>query len=523
MDSKRRKRPLDTILQIASSSDYTLQDDAVFDQFVPIPSQLSILDDAPKNDNGLDIIRDRADQYEVLLLAIQTAQTSLILNQKGSVKALKEMQDGLAASLRQDYNLLQSKFAAEILSPTSLLRLDDLSEMLRFQIARLLVYQEEFSNYVTHYEDDYQLNFFARLFIASQPKTAVISKAKAGTHAQVVVKLILGVATHLKYISEMSAKVVTDDIEGRLSAPPMKYFEEKTCILDPHQSQAVWHHRFVSGTRKQVSHIQYTLHIGVTESRKEIMLQSELGRDFIVITNDCQWHEAESISLQRRLFSRHTHVAWIYFVNTINFHFLIATRQEKAESIRPIFPLEWAYFHRNFFDEGPSVDRSQFLYFWDWFGRWVQKLRYQPQILQFFKLGCLSFLPKKSPQVGIDMLNFPPGTFILRFSETKPGNIAIAYRASSATTLESVRHYLHPTDGGTSKTTLVEFLRDQPPLLHMLVSKKSLDLEFVSIPKSSIIQILSPKKQVTPSTNAGYDSEIISINSSELSAFGACE
>ena len=218
MDSKRRKRPLDTILQIASSSDYTLQDDAVFDQFVPIPSQLSILDDAPKNDNGLDLIRDRADQYEVLLLAIQTAQTSLILNQKGSVKALKEMQDGLAASLRQDYNLLQSKFAAEILSPTSLLRLDDLSEMLRFQIARLLVYQEEFSNYVTHYEDDYQLNFFARLFIASQPKTAVISKAKAGTHAQVVVKLILGVATHLKYISEMSAKVVTDDIEGRLSA-----------------------------------------------------------------------------------------------------------------------------------------------------------------------------------------------------------------------------------------------------------------------------------------------------------------
>ena len=109
------------------------------------------------------------------------------------------------------------------------------------------------------------------------------------------------------------------------------------------------------------------------------------------------------------------------------------------------------------------------------------------------------------------LLQHPPGTFCLRFSETYPGKIAIAYRVSRLETVESIRHYLlQNKESNNSKQDLVEFIREQAVLTKIVISKQNLDqVAFNVLPKDEILSPFYVKSYSKGDTIDGYDDQIL--------------
>lgn len=108
-------------------------------------------------------------------------------------------------------------------------------------------------------------------------------------------------------------------------------------------------------------------------------------------------------------------------------------------------------------------------------------------------------------EVDLALVDEPPGTFVLRFSERHPGQIGIAYVGSQ---VNEIKHYLvQPTgikwilfffllfiqvtillDTAAAKVTLPDFLRDKPQFAYML--------EFTLLPEGTPQFRRLPKDQV---------------------------
>jgi len=503
----------------SSSEPFSISDHVSDDHEMPSVSLSSSASQGPPHHrfSSFDISshQEACQSYEARIVDMQRDQAGVLLHQMGSAEILGQQQAALQSQIANTTRVLSQVFNTEMLQPLQLVRIYKLTQYLRFLSVQLSVLQEELivlTSSKSSGGSSERNQVFARLWIVSQPLTGVISKAKAGCHVSTVVKLVIGVTYRSKFMSKMTVGTIIDESSAFRHQTPSttKFLEQDSAPLEVVRCQTIWHHRFVTGTRKKLAYLQYSLCLGITEPQPQIKLRSELSRPFIVITNDCQWHEAEAASLQNTLFSRVSAVPWLLFVNTVHSHFIAATRQDPEDSVRPIYPIEWAYFRQTFFENGATVSAAQFQTFWDWFGKCVQKLRYQPQLLPLFRQGCLSFLPKRSSLMTTRMLQQPPGTFCLRFSESVPGKVAVAYRASSKPSTDSIRHYMPQSDDPTAaKPALADFIRDQPSLTHIIRSEPNPhEFLFQTFPKDQILAPFYTKRSTGANVN-GYDSQIV--------------
>lgn len=226
---------------------------------------------------------------------------------------------------------------------------------------------------------------------------------------------------------------------------------------------------FLSGTRKDVAQFVFSVNLETNVSDRVLSLSSPPSRPFIVITNECQYADSSGILFLKDVFEYQwgkpmNELPWPFFANSIQHYFLKATRQDLKYPIRGLSRRDLNYISQFYFSSSLSICRKPFQSFWNWFGKVLHKLRYQRHTALLWSKGL--FYGMLSREGVWRFLNDQPiGTFILRFSESNAGSIAIGYKAYDG----SIKNYLmkHEDTTGNSKT-IPDFIRQRPELLYLL-------------------------------------------------------
>ncbi len=186
------------------------------------------------------------------------------------------------------------------------------------------------------------------------------------------------------------------------------------------------------------------------------------------------------------------------------------------------------------------VSQKSYDAFWEWFGKAVQKLRYQRHICPLWQTGlvCPSLfspifqtqLTKMCVCIGCAwvlrrliygfltregvrqaLVNEEVGTFLIRLSERHPGLFAVGYKTDDPDIASSVRHYLvRPEDTAGAKKTLPDFLATCPAFQFLLQVTAELEDGKPKLRKFSKDVALQPYySKKSPLTKAkGYDDEL---------------
>jgi hypothetical protein len=213
--------------------------------------------------------------------------------------------------------------------------------------------------------------------------------------------------------------------------------------------------------------------------------------------------------LKKVVFGDRQEVEWPYLANVLQRHFLRATRQDSIRPARALSTADFDFILNKIFGGHPMISQKSYDNFWTWFGKVVQKLRYQRHICSLWQTGLIhGFLTRD--QIYQALIGQPVGTFLIRFSERNPGCFAVAYKVEDADPKSQVRHYLvRPDDTAASKKTLPDFLADQPAFTYLLqVTFNNGQTTFHKFLKDSVLETYYSKRSALP-PSLGYDDNIL--------------
>jgi len=241
---------------------------------------------------------------------------------------------------------------------------------------------------------------------------------------------------------------------------------------------------FMTGTRKKKKRLKFKVALHDAKSRI-IQIESNASAPFVVETNaGIQWVDAEGALLQHEAFANSTQITWYQFVNTLQRRYLIATKQDRMNPVRPLSAqdLSWLYHAKFVKNQAPgnqsTVTMRQFEDFWAWYGPMLHRIRYQRHLGPLWTRGDIcGFVSRAEAHQVLENAN--PGTFLIRFSEQCAGAFAIAYvpiagfdffaQDPNENTNSRVRHYLmQPDDVSGAKKTLADFLGRTRTFTHLV-------------------------------------------------------
>jgi hypothetical protein len=142
------------------------------------------------------------------------------------------------------------------------------------------------------------------------------------------------------------------------------------------------------------------------ELNMQVTVESNSTAPLVVITNECQWEGSAGTLLKKEAFPNgQLEITWPEFANTLQHHFLRATKQELARPRRILSSFDMKYIHSKCFGElgcyyltveaGKNIiSQNDFDEFWDWFGKCMQKVRYQRHVCSMWLNGYI-FLPQE--------------------------------------------------------------------------------------------------------------------------------
>jgi hypothetical protein len=138
------------------------------------------------------------------------------------------------------------------------------------------------------------------------------------------------------------------------------------------------------------------------------------------------------------------------------------TKQSLCAPQRLLSAVELHYLFLSFFHGRENVTTKVSDTFWEWFGKVIQRLRYQRHIFAMWKDGLISELLPRGDVTRL-LSHGDPGAFLIRFSEHNPGLFAVAYKiapdAGAASPQSTVRHYLFKAEEFGTKKSLPDLLR----------------------------------------------------------------
>jgi len=250
--------------------------------------------------------------------------------------------------------------------------------------------------------------------------------------------------------------------------------------------------------------------VGQGPTAQTLTVESEASQPFIVITNECQWEESEGTLIKKDAFGEQLEVPWTSFANVLQKHFLRATRQDPIRPTRCLSHADLDYIHKLFFGGHPLITQKSYDAFWTWFGKGIQKLRYQRHICTLWWSGLIyGFLSREGVHEALQ--NEEVGTFLIRFSERHPGMFAVGYKVDDPDISKSVRHYLiRPDDTAGAKKTLPDFLAEQPAFTQVLqVTVENIDSQPIlrKFMKDAVFEPYYSKRNSISSVN-GYDDSV---------------
>lgn len=338
----------------------------------------------------------------------------------------------------------------------------------------------------------------AALVVKRQPFPLVLRKGEQlGEQDSIIVRLVpLSLSAEVMTItSQVRVQVVCDSHQTSRSLATHELIQPLAINIDPTTLVARFTLHFLDGTKNTPVSLRFSLQILVQNS-VPVTLESELTAPFIVITHKDQWKGAAGTMLKRDAFLHQYEVPWAQLANTLQTHFLRATKQAQAAGThRPLSEFDLVYLNKKFFGGKPVVDQSQFDAFWQWYGAALDTIRHQRPILGLWWQGLVYGFASKD-DVNVALAREAQGTFLIRFSESFPGSFAIAY-----TTGEGVKHYLVTPQDHALHKTLPDFIVAQPQFVNVLQLQITQDpatgkakLQLVRVSKMTAFESFCTKK-----------------------------
>lgn len=407
---------------------------------------------------------------KIQLENIRANQRHIISQQQKNETALIDAEEKqLKSSLENELKLLFELYEQAILRPGELHRWDYLRHELEYQLKQIEVLIEELGQFTS---SAVIRKPAASLMITRQPFPQVPPCKEQLSEDSLVLRLIQGSCVKVKAASPVKAVLIMENhpIASHKSAgvKDEKMLEGEIQPFDINQGVAKFPLTFLKGTRKNTVNLRFSLQLEAEQAGASFSstIESNSSQPFVVMTNQKQWEACEGTLLKKDAFGERLEIPWPQFANALSKQFLRATKQDPTQPTRYLSHYDFEYIRNKFFGGENSVTQKDFDAFWSWFGKCVQVLRYQRHIGSLWMSGyIIGFMTRDD--VTSALSGQLPGTFLVRFSESNPGQFGIAYVVNEEP--PRIKHYLvQPNDTAAAKVTLADFCKDKPQFTHIL-------------------------------------------------------
>jgi hypothetical protein len=429
----------------------------------------------------------------------QTLQTlcenlvSETTNNSGHLTAMKTMIDFQTQCLEAAHatsgdlvNLLHTT----ILGAHEVERANLLNDELGLISATISLWQQELLVYTSWIQDGGEkptLSQLTSLVIARAPFPSIWMKRNQMSEAEAIyARLLLGCTVTLSQFSEVQATIHCHTAYTAKTTPAKPIIDYDYFQMDPSTLTASCQFVFTAGSRKDVAQCRFSMTVSGSSFANNVLINrgndvsaeetaqlvSPDSKPFIVITNECQYGETFGILFQKDVFHHQwgearQDIPWPLFANSIQRYFIRSTRQDPVSPKRGLSIFDLEHIHAHFFASDPSIQVKPFSKFWDWFGKVLHRLRYQRHMSALWTEGLVFGMVSREG-VYAQLITRPAGTFLLRFSESSAGFIAVGYRVSGANA--GIKNYLVKQEDTASATvkTLPDFIRSRPEFATIL-------------------------------------------------------
>eukprot|EP01133_Synstelium_polycarpum_P003844 gene3844-4438_t len=436
------------------------------------------------------------DQSNLLNRITQPLDEHMVL----SLQTLSQQQVTLSNQMNTEMSALDATKKGMILDPTDLAKLFALKQDLQIQFKQLALLNQEVSLTLNPGTPQSKPNI--ALVLKTQPFPIVITKGKQLGENQLVVQILTGARSNFHINGPVKATLLCDS-HPTTKNNPQQLLEMDTQPIYPASLTAHFPLKFLTGTRKSSVNLKFGVNIRDMDN-VTTAVESDCSNPFVVITNECQWEGSAGVLLKKDAFDGQLEISWAQFINTLQRHFLIATKQDPVRPKRPLSQFDFKYIQEHYFSNRSIIHQQDFDRFWNWFGKSMQTLRYQRHISTLWQEGIIyGYMARQ--EVNDALQNQDPGTILIRFSERNPGQFGIAYIGMEAP--HRCKHYLvQPNDTAAAKKTFPDFLAEHPQFINILQWTKGPDgsARFLKSHKDIALGSFAPRK-AQPTPIGGYE------------------
>jgi len=111
----------------------------------------------------------------------------------------------------------------------------------------------------------------------------------------------------LSFVNKVKASIVCESHLWK-NKFNTKSMNEDTKMIEAQQQTVQFQPKFLVGTRKNAVNILFSLRVRNAGSDVDHAIESELSNPFVVITNECQWAEAEGTLIKKEAFGTHVRI-----------------------------------------------------------------------------------------------------------------------------------------------------------------------------------------------------------------------
>lgn len=475
---------------------------------------------AADTDPTLDEAKELLQSLQRQIDELRTSQTSilqalcenLVSESNDNAPHFTSMEESLALQAEYRTTVLTSLHSilevrrSRVLSSAEVERSSVISDDLTFVLANLDILTAELNAYLAWIREGSAmptLSQLTNLVIMRAPFPSIWMKRNQMTDSEsVYVKLIHGCSVTLNSVSEVRATILSHTSYAAKTAPAKPIIDNDIFAMDPTTLMAACGFVYTAGSRKDVAQTRFSMTVQGTCFATSVLvnrgvenvvteevaaLTTENSKPFIVITNECQYGETFGILFHKDAFEYQwmtagaeplptvtdangittlengtlPEIPWPLFANSIQRYFLRASKQDFLQPKRGLSIYDLDHIHSHFFNSQPTVDYKSFQRFWDWYGKVLHRLRYQRHVAALWTEGLIFGMVGREG-VCEQLVSRPPGTFLMRFSESSAGFIAVGYRVSGANA--GIKNYLVKQEDTASATvkTLPDFIRSRP-------------------------------------------------------------
>eukprot|EP00002_Diphylleia_rotans_P033899 TRINITY_DN7248_c0_g1_i1.p1 TRINITY_DN7248_c0_g1~~TRINITY_DN7248_c0_g1_i1.p1 ORF type:complete len:1468 (+),score=271.04 TRINITY_DN7248_c0_g1_i1:61-4464(+) len=334
-----------------------------------------------------------------------------------------------------------------------------------------------------------------RLAIVQQPISQVVFRDRQ-IYAPYVVKLEFDQEIEVKSRGKIKAFMVVDRPN-----PIRMFFDERE--ISPITRDAVFENIIVKENKSRKVFLEFTADVVV--GNETYTITSEPSSALVVVTHSLQWPEAAREAFMHDTFRNELQsIDWAVAKIMLNRHFAKATGQTYDSPKRLLSEQDLALLKKLFCEpQTDTVTTSSFQKGWVWFGPVLYAIHKEKNKALWFDGIIAGFVTYNAANDILD--EFPPGSFLVRFSLHKTSNLVISYSDSSSPlgSKPDNTHVLVPNDTLGPSGNIADLMSNAPEFqdLHYIIKYDANSERYVSADKDTFLSSHRTRREtLTPST-----------------------